>query len=155
MKDETKRGEFGAWLRRVRRERFANVTAAVKAMQNEVGYGIAPSVWAELESGTRRPSDEQRQRLTRYFGSEPVPSTVTMSLEEGTLRAEALRQLIEASRAQTESMMAVATAIHEMTVEMREMREQAQGQTEGMAAALGDLASTLESLKPALAGKSR
>jgi hypothetical protein len=72
VKSDEQRGAFGAWLRRERTARFENVPKAVAALKREAGYGIAPSVWAELESGSRRPSDEQRERLTGYFGSEPA-----------------------------------------------------------------------------------
>jgi hypothetical protein len=115
MKGDEQRGEFGTWLRRERKARFENVPAAVRSMQNEVGYGIAPSVWAELESGTRRPSEEQRQRLTRFFGSEP-------SKPDDDLAA--------AIRAQTEAMQAIAAAMTAVAEELRSDREASQGRTE-------------------------
>ena len=74
MKGSSERGPFGTWLRQARLARFPNVPTAIAAIQREAGYGIAPSVWAELESGTRRPSAEQRERLTRFFGSTPDES---------------------------------------------------------------------------------
>jgi hypothetical protein len=133
MKGDEQRGEFGTWLRRERKARFENVPAAVRSMQNEVGYGIAPSVWAELESGTRRPSEEQRQRLTRFFGSEP-------SKPDDDLAA--------AIRAQTEAMQAIAAAMTAVAEELRSDREASQGRTEGMAVALGLLRETLEQRLP-------
>lgn len=71
MKADRERGAFGDWLRRERTARFKNVPLAVAALQRQAGYGIAPSVWAELESGSRRPSAEQRRELTGFFGTAP------------------------------------------------------------------------------------
>lgn len=73
MKSDAERGEFGVWLRAERKARYENVPEAVRALQRQVHYGVAPSVWAELESGTRRPSAEQRERLTAFFGTAPEP----------------------------------------------------------------------------------
>lgn len=38
------------------------------AVMRATGYGISASVWAELEAGTRLPSDEQRTKLEAWAG---------------------------------------------------------------------------------------
>lgn len=67
VKSSRDRGEFGVWLREQRTPLYKNVPLAVKALRQAQGYGIAPSVWAELEAGTRRPSPEQAEQLQSFF----------------------------------------------------------------------------------------
>lgn len=106
MKTDEQRGPFGAWLTRERhRAGFKNVPSAVDALQRQAGYGIAVSVWAELESGSRRPNEEQRQRLTAFFGTTPEPAP---SPSDGDIAA-----LVSAIRAQADAINALAEAIRE------------------------------------------
>lgn len=77
-KSDSERGPFGAWLVRERKARAGSgrdgkMTAAeVRAwLIRDRGFGIGESAYAELESGTALPSQEQRRHLTRLFDSEP------------------------------------------------------------------------------------
>jgi hypothetical protein len=152
VKSPRERGEFGNWLRVERKAQYANVAQAVAALQKRAGYGIAPSVWAELESGSRRPSQEQRERLESFFGTQPQAHELK---DDENGRAVALMALTEAIREQTAVAKAQQELMREIVEQVREMREVQQGQAEGLAAVLGELAGTLERLRLAPAGSSR
>lgn len=146
MKSDKDRGEFGSWLRKQRVARFSNVAEAVAAMKREAGYGITLSEWAEFEAGTRRPSAERRAALQEFLGAAP-PEPPEQAQDLNPASVEAIRALTAAAEAS-------AAAMREIAVEMRLARAADQARSEGLAAALGDLAGTLERLRLAPAAQS-
>lgn len=76
-KSDSQRGPFGAWLVHERKSRpgkgrDGKMTAGeVRAMLiRDRGFGIGESAYAELESGTALPSDEQRRHLEALWDSQ-------------------------------------------------------------------------------------
>ena len=133
VKPDAARGEFGAWLRKQRTARFKTAAIASRFLQAEAGYGIAPSVWGELESGTRRPSADQRRVLLAYFGSQPEP------LDD---------PLVRALREQT-------AVFRDLVDELRLMRAEQAATQEASARVLGRLAGTLEAVAPSSGAEHR
>lgn len=112
MKSDAERGPFGAWLVRQRKARpgsgrDGSMTAdeVRRAVQRAAGLGFSPSVYAELEAGTRWPSSDQRSALEAWAGEaaprqtgvdssdviaaiDRLTATVGLLMEVPALRAE-------------------------------------------------------------------
>lgn len=136
MKSARDRGEFGTWLRSQRKAAgYENVPAARKALQAEQGYGIAQSVWAEMEAGTRLPSAEMRERLEAFFDVS-APS-------ESPGGSEAVLRAIEVQTQWLEKQWAATTALvqhlGDLVQEMQMGRAEGQGRDEALAQILAQL----------------
>jgi transcriptional regulator with XRE-family HTH domain len=68
----TRDREFGRWLKRSRTARFRTQAEALAVMAAE-GLHISPSEYAQWESGSRVPRDNnpKKVQLYKFFGSEP------------------------------------------------------------------------------------
>jgi len=96
------RGTFGRWLTRVREERFERQANALEAMRRLAGLTIAPSEYAQWESGSRVPREDnpKRERLYEFFGSRPEDEPEQVGPDQGALIA-VLTRVAEAMEAQT------------------------------------------------------
>lgn len=67
------RGEFGAWLESERKRRYRTQADALRAFEKVAGLKIAPSEYAQWESGSRVPREGNPKvaRLFEFFGSRP------------------------------------------------------------------------------------
>lgn len=100
MKTPGQRGPFGAWLveqrKRLSQERGHRVLA--QHVVDELiasGYPIDAAYYRALEGGSKRPGQQTREALARYFGQEP-PLTVNGEQD--------VASLVAAIRDQTASM---------------------------------------------------
>jgi len=75
MRTPAQRGPIGNWLRDERLARGWTSAGAARANLERAGIRVAPSVYAEWESGTRIPSEAQLAKLQEFYGSEPGQST--------------------------------------------------------------------------------
>lgn len=142
-----RRTRWGRWLRV---KRGADSQETVLRMLDKMGRPMGGSYYSEMETGSAPVNDDWQAVFTRAYGEsandwdDPWDKAPQ---ESGDVLA-AIRALTAATEAQ-------AAAMREIVEEMRAARESTQGRSEGMAAALGDLANTLASLRPLLDGKSR
>ncbi len=110
------------------------------------GYRVGESTYAEWESGYKKqPAKDAIPHLVALWGGEPPPEQ-----PEATETRDAVVANLQAL---TAAMTAQAEALQEIVAEMRLARAADQGRTEGLAAALGDLAGTLERLRLAPLGQ--
>jgi transcriptional regulator with XRE-family HTH domain len=72
MRTPAQRGPIGNWLRDERIARGWTNAATARANLDRAGIRVAPSVYAEWESGTRLPSERHLEQLRAFYGSEPV-----------------------------------------------------------------------------------
>lgn len=120
MKSDAERGPFGAWLVRQRKARSGSgrdgsMTAheVRAAVQRSAGYGISPSVYAELEAGTRHPSDDVRLTLEAWAGEES-PRRRDVDLSEVVAALDRLRTAIEVQTATLTQDMVPVSAVREV-----------------------------------------
>jgi transcriptional regulator with XRE-family HTH domain len=73
MRTPAQRGPIGNWLRDERIARGWTNAATARANLERAGIRVAPSVYAEWESGTRLPSERQLDQLWRSAGRTPWP----------------------------------------------------------------------------------
>lgn len=80
-KSDAERTPFGAWLVKQRKSRPGDgrdgtmrAEEVRQALKRERGYAIGVSAYAELESGTRLPTDEQRRHLEAWAGEAGPPN---------------------------------------------------------------------------------
>ena len=105
MKTPKERGADGLWLYESRRTRgYRNAETARLAVQAASGVYIAPSVYAEYESGRRRISDKHRPALVAFWGE---PTAQAAEVPEATL--------IAALQRQTDAMLALTERLDRMT----------------------------------------
>lgn len=143
VKSDGERGYIGVWMRRERTARGWSPERVVDELAVG-GVRIRVDYYRGVEAG-KKPGPELLEALTALYGSEPAPPPHE---DDENGRVVAINALIAAVTAQT-------AAMQEIAAELREQRETSQGQAEGLAAALGALTETIESLRPALAGRSR
>ena len=132
-------------MRRQRLQRGWKPERVVSELRDQ-GEPIREDYYRGLEAG-RKPGPDVLTALEALFGPMP-PEPPKPAPSIGDQNAALLVALTEAVQAQT-------AAMREIVAELREAREATQGREEGMAAALGALAKTLASLRPALVGKSQ
>src|SRR4051812_4905146 len=96
------RGPIGAWLVSERNARGWHSAAVARgALERAQVLRVAPSVYAEWESGTKRPNASQLEALPRFYGTEPArPSTLDAT--SATL-LELLKAQQEGNRLQEEA----------------------------------------------------
>lgn len=111
----------------------------------DAGYPAEVSTVRVWEAG-RTPAAATTTALERLFGS-AAPVGQPLGQELNPASVEAIKALTAAAQAQADAMQAIAE-------EMRLARAADQARAEGLAVALGDLASTLERLRLAPAGGS-
>lgn len=135
VKNDSERGYIGAWMRRERLRLGLSPEQVVDLLPQRV----RPDYYRQLESGAggKHPSAELQASLERIFNSRAEPPPPAES-----------EDLAGAIRAQTMAML-------QLVAQMELDRAARQGLAEGLAAALGDLASTLERLRLAPFGESR
>ena len=128
---EPKRRPQGRWaqyLLRMREDRDWSASRAFEDLHSGLGLGPkSRASYVALEKGPRAPSPEQQDFLVRYYGKSPddLPDIVE--------QAEPKDELIEALRAQTDAIHALAEAI------ANDRTERAEWGT-GLLAGLRDLA---------------
>jgi transcriptional regulator with XRE-family HTH domain len=68
------RGPFGRWLKQVREDRYDTQAQAIAELRRLAGVAISPSEFAQWESGSRVPRDDNPKvaRLYEFFGSRPT-----------------------------------------------------------------------------------
>lgn len=89
-----KRGTFGDWLKTNRERRYRTQTDALAGYRKLVGLVIAPSEYAQWESGSRVPKPNNPKRLALYdfYGSrEDEPAAPTADGDLAALIASNLR----------------------------------------------------------------
>lgn len=115
-----RRGTFGNWLKAKREERYKTQAAALADMRRLQGLAIAPSEYAQWESGSRvpRPDNPKVLGLFEFFGGrpdeEPVPPPPTdQSALVAALHAQtiALGKIAEAIQHRAESNAQLAAAV--------------------------------------------
>ncbi len=136
MKTPAERGPFATWV--VETRNALDLTA--EWIASETGYDDATI--RKLEGGAvtrpqRRKVTELLQRVAAEKGMRIPPAPGEAPAAAGDLAA--------AIHAQTEAMLA-------LVAELRAARDAQQGQAEGLAVALADLANTLEQLRPVPSG---
>lgn len=115
MRTDEQRGAFGVWLREERTGRSLSKEQVLADLARLHRFRIAPSTYASLESGSRKPTPEQRQQLIAFFGSEPPPVHAPADMAE---LVSALRELVDVLRLQVEGqsalLMGMASAIADL-----------------------------------------
>jgi len=108
------RGPFGRWLKAAREERYETQAQAIAELRRLAGISISPSEFAQWESGSRVPRDDNPKvaRLYEFFGSTPALEAT----ETPDDLVAALRDHIAALAAQTAMM-------GELVRELREARQ--------------------------------
>lgn len=99
------RGTFGRWLTSVREARYKTQAEALADMRRLAGLVIAPSEYAQWESGSRVPraDNPKRERLYEFFGSRPEDepeNALTGDLSELAASIRSLAQAIQEERAE-------------------------------------------------------
>lgn len=95
MRTPGQRGAFGNWLQRERTARYKTQADALAAMERLAGLSISPSEYAQWESGSRVPREENPKvaRLYDFFGSRPEePGATTPTIDPTDLVAELREQ---------------------------------------------------------------
>lgn len=74
-------GPFAAWLKRKRTDRYPRQADALADLRRLAGLAISPSEFAQWESGSRIPSEDnpKRLRLIEFFGGWPDQTEVEAS----------------------------------------------------------------------------
>lgn len=103
------RGPFGRWLVAERRARGWKADELRDRLRDARGFAMGHSTYALLESGLRKPTEEQRRHLTEFLGSQP----------EGE---EPAADLIVALERHTAALERQTEAIGELVAVMREDR---------------------------------
>lgn len=98
------RGTFGRWLVSERKARGWKADELRDRLREARGFGLGHSTYALLESGQRKPTEEQRRHLTAFLGSEPDPDPG----EPGGLQL-----LVAAIERQTDAIAELAAAIRD------------------------------------------
>lgn len=137
------RGTFGAWLWGARSRRYETQRDALTAMEKLAGLKIAPSEYAQWESGSRVPNPDNPKvaRLYDFFGSKPEEPSPEPPAFEGASAIAAL-----------------AAAIGPLTDELRYLRAEREGALRRIAdleLAQTDHVSRIEDLELALADLAR
>jgi hypothetical protein len=128
-----RRGRWGRWLYLERWNAKRQTQESVRATLAKMGNEISPSYYSEIESGKTTPNADWRAVFERLWGSSADdwddPWDAPPVSTEGDLAA--------AIRDQT-------AAMRELVAELSEAREIQKGRDEGLEAALGRIAGTLE-----------
>lgn len=113
-----RRGAFGDWLKTERERRYRTQADALRAFRKLAGLTIAPSEYAQWESGSRTPKAENPKRLALYafFGSRedaPAIAASVVSTTDPALLAILTRQA-EATEAQTAAINALVKRLDDL-----------------------------------------
>lgn len=110
MRTPKQRGPFGNWLQAERTRRYATQRAALADMRRLAGLHISESEFAQWESGSRVPHEDNPKvrALYDFFGSqpnhEPEPTPVLAHADEVAAAIDrqtaVFAQLLEAAQAQ-------------------------------------------------------
>lgn len=145
MKTPEERGPFPTWVVEVRNA----LDLTSEQVAGATGYDDATI--RKLEGGQvtrpqRRKVTEYLQRVAREKGMR-IPPPPGEAVQEQTSAQDLNPASVEAIHALTAAAEATAAAMQEIVAEMRLARAEDQARSEGLAVALGDLASTLERLR--------
>ena len=104
-KTPKERGRIGAWLVDQRMARGWSTAAKARAeLERLGGIRVAPSVYAEWESGSRLPSEANLARLETFYGSSPSAapdqSDIVTAVREQT---QVYRQMFEQFQRQADA----------------------------------------------------
>ena len=138
-----------AWIAAERKARGWKVEELSRRLR-DMGYEAEVGTVRVWEAG-RSPKAETIEALERLFESR-APRQADPDMGDIIAAIRALTESVNAHRSVMESQ---GAALLDVVAEMKEQRDAAQGRAEGLSAALGELSGTLESLRPALAGRSR
>lgn len=152
---------FARWLVAQRKSRpgsgkdGAMTTAELRAaLLTSRGFGMGHSTYAALESGSRKPTDEQYRHLTGFFGSEPEPEPTPPEPATSDLSA-----LVAALTEQAEANRQLATAVADLARSMASpgflTHAAADGMTTTVLGAIENVRGILLSLDPGRAGTPR
>lgn len=126
VKTPGQRGPFGRWLLQQRSARYRTQAEALDAMRRLAQLHIHPSEYAQWESGSRVPGDDNPkvQGLYAFFGSKPEVETATAPASSDAVAAAIDRQ---------------TAVLADLVRELREMREAQGGTTDALSQVLGAL----------------
>lgn len=134
-----------------RKERNLTPTEVRERLREQRGYAMAHSTYAMIESGSRLPTDEQREHLVGFFGSEPEPeaqpvqadAALAAVLEAVRLQTAELHQLWKTQHERADRadarMDALVMGLRDLVEQMREDRQERAGRTGVAAESLGRL----------------